>query len=127
MTIPYKGKREIPPTHPGEMIREDFMPDYDLNIAALAEALRVSRQTVNKYNHSVPHDESGCGKRCLEIVLSSLCESCSAAARFPRIDQLRSRSLPEILSKPFSELEQSSSYHSPPTPEQVVTATFCGT
>lgn len=48
MSIQYQGKREIPPTHPGEMIREDFMPDYGLTIAALAEALRVSRQTVNE-------------------------------------------------------------------------------
>jgi hypothetical protein len=30
MTIEYKGRREIPPTHPGAMIREDFMPDYGL-------------------------------------------------------------------------------------------------
>ncbi len=48
MSIQYQGKREIPPTHPGEMIREDFMPDYGLTITALAEALRVSRQTVNE-------------------------------------------------------------------------------
>ncbi len=35
------------PTHPGEMLREDFMPDYGLSVAALAEAIGVSRQTVN--------------------------------------------------------------------------------
>jgi len=36
------------PTHPGEMLREDFMPDYDLTVAGLAESLGVSRQSVNE-------------------------------------------------------------------------------
>lgn len=36
------------PTHPGEMLREDFLPDYGLTVAALAAALDVSRQTVNE-------------------------------------------------------------------------------
>lgn len=41
-------RREVQPTHPGEMLREDFMPDYGLTTATLAEALGVSRQTVNE-------------------------------------------------------------------------------
>jgi addiction module HigA family antidote len=41
-------KREVPPTHPGEMLREDFMPDYGLNASALASALGVSRQTIKE-------------------------------------------------------------------------------
>ncbi len=48
MSIENKGPREIPPTHPGEMLREDFMPDYGLTTAALAETLGVSRQTINE-------------------------------------------------------------------------------
>jgi addiction module HigA family antidote len=36
------------PTHPGEMLREDFLSDYGLTASRLAEALRVSRQTVNE-------------------------------------------------------------------------------
>ena len=36
------------PTHPGEMLREDFLPDYGLTVTALAEAIGVSRQTVNE-------------------------------------------------------------------------------
>ena len=36
------------PTHPGEMLREDFLPDYDLSVTGLAEALGVSRQWVNE-------------------------------------------------------------------------------
>ena len=35
------------PTHPGEMLREDFLPDYDLTVSGLAEAIGVSRQSVN--------------------------------------------------------------------------------
>ena len=36
------------PTHPGEMLREDFLPDYDLTVSGLAESLGVSRQSVNE-------------------------------------------------------------------------------
>ena len=48
MAIQNTIKREVPPTHPGEMLREDFMPDYDLNASSMAKALGVSRQTVNE-------------------------------------------------------------------------------
>ncbi len=48
MSIKYNGKRKVKPTHPGEILREDFMPDYNLNVAGLAKALGVSRQTVNE-------------------------------------------------------------------------------
>jgi addiction module HigA family antidote len=41
-------KREVRPTHPGEMLREDFMPNFDLNVTSLANALGVSRQTINE-------------------------------------------------------------------------------
>ncbi len=36
------------PTHPGEMLREDFLPDYELTVSGLAEAIGVSRQTINE-------------------------------------------------------------------------------
>jgi len=36
------------PTHPGEMLREDFLPDYGLSVSALAEGIGVSRQSVNE-------------------------------------------------------------------------------
>jgi addiction module HigA family antidote len=48
MAIPNTTKREIPPTHPGEMIRKDFLPDYNLSTTSLAKALGVSRQTINE-------------------------------------------------------------------------------
>ena len=48
MAIPNTIKRETPPTHPGEVLREDFMPDYGLTTSALADALGVSRQTINE-------------------------------------------------------------------------------
>jgi len=48
MSIPKTAKRTVRPTHPGEMLREDFMPDYGLSVSALAAALEVSRQSVNE-------------------------------------------------------------------------------
>ena len=48
MSISNTIKRTIRPTHPGEMLREDFLPDYGLSVTGLAEALGVSRQTVNE-------------------------------------------------------------------------------
>ena len=36
------------PTHPGEVLREEFMPDYELSVAQLAKRLGVSRQSVNE-------------------------------------------------------------------------------
>lgn len=48
MIITNTTKRELPPTHPGEMLREDFMPDFDLNATSMAAALGVSRQTINE-------------------------------------------------------------------------------
>jgi len=41
-------KRSARPTHPGEFLREDFLPDYGLSVADLAKAIKVSRQTVNE-------------------------------------------------------------------------------
>ena len=48
MAISNTAERGIPPTHPGEVLREDFMPDYGLTAASLADALGVSRQTINE-------------------------------------------------------------------------------
>lgn len=48
MSIQNSGKRKIRPTHPGEMIREDFLPEYDLTVTRLAGAVGVSRQTINE-------------------------------------------------------------------------------
>jgi addiction module HigA family antidote len=36
------------PTHPGAMLREDFILDYGLTVAGLAAAIGVSRQSVNE-------------------------------------------------------------------------------
>jgi addiction module HigA family antidote len=48
MTLPNTGKRKVRPIHPGEMLRDDFLPDYNLSVSGLADALGVSRQTVNE-------------------------------------------------------------------------------
>ncbi|SRR6266568_9102915 len=41
-------KRAIRPTHPGILLKEEFLPDYGLTVSSLAAALKVSRQTVNE-------------------------------------------------------------------------------
>lgn len=48
MSIPNKRERKVRPTHPGEMLREDFLPDYGLTISNFAKALGVSRQSANE-------------------------------------------------------------------------------
>lgn len=48
MSIPNTIAMKRRPTHPGEMLREDFLPDYGLTVAALAEAVGVSRQSINE-------------------------------------------------------------------------------
>ena len=48
MSIPNTRERKIRPTHPGAMLREDFMPDYGLTVSNFAKAIGVSRQTVNE-------------------------------------------------------------------------------
>jgi addiction module HigA family antidote len=48
MSVPNTRKLKRRPTHPGEILREDFMPDYELSVSGLAACLGVSRQTVNE-------------------------------------------------------------------------------
>ena len=48
MSIRNIEKRKTQPTHPGEMLREDFLPDYGLTAASLASTIGVSRQTINE-------------------------------------------------------------------------------
>ena len=48
MSIPNTIRREVRPAHPGEMLREDFLPDYGLSVSGLAEALNVSGQAVSE-------------------------------------------------------------------------------
>jgi antitoxin HigA-1 len=48
MSIPNKRAKKVRPIHPGEMLREDFLPDYGLTVSSFAKSLGVSRQTVNE-------------------------------------------------------------------------------
>ena len=48
MSVKNVRKRKIRPTHPGEMLREDFLPDFGLSVSGFAKAIGVSRQTVNE-------------------------------------------------------------------------------
>lgn len=47
MSIPNSGEMLHRPTHPGEMLREDYLPDYGLTATTLAHAVGVSRQAIN--------------------------------------------------------------------------------
>jgi addiction module HigA family antidote len=48
MTIPNSRPRERRPIHPGEILREEFVPQYNLTVATLAEATGVTRQSINE-------------------------------------------------------------------------------
>lgn len=48
MSIPNSSPLQRRPVHPGEILREDFMPDYDLTVSGLASSLGVSRQSANE-------------------------------------------------------------------------------
>ncbi len=42
------NNRKRRPTHPGEILREEILPEVGMSQGGLAEALGVSRQTVNE-------------------------------------------------------------------------------
>jgi antitoxin HigA-1 len=48
MSVPNTAGIRRRPTHPGEMLREDFLPDYGLTVSQLADAVGVSRQSINE-------------------------------------------------------------------------------
>ena len=48
MSVPNTKPMMRRPTHPGEMLLEDFLPDFQLTVAGLAEAVGVSRQSINE-------------------------------------------------------------------------------
>ncbi len=52
MSIANDHQLQRRPVHPGEMLREDFMPDHGLTVSALAVALGVSRPSVNELSAS---------------------------------------------------------------------------
>jgi addiction module HigA family antidote len=40
-------KNALPPVHPGEILREDILPEIGLSVTAVAKALGVSRQMLH--------------------------------------------------------------------------------
>jgi addiction module HigA family antidote len=46
LSLKNDATRKRKPIHPGEMLREDFLPDFSLSPAELGLALGVSRQTI---------------------------------------------------------------------------------
>lgn len=43
-----RRKNGLPPVHPGEILREDVLPEVGLSVTATAQALGVSRQMVHE-------------------------------------------------------------------------------
>ena len=41
------GKRDIPPVHPGEILRTEFLDELGMSVAALARAINVPRVRLN--------------------------------------------------------------------------------
>ena len=48
MSIPNTRPLQRSPVHPGEILRDEFMADYELTVSGLASALGVSRQSINE-------------------------------------------------------------------------------
>jgi addiction module HigA family antidote len=48
MSIKNRGEMKRRPTHPGEMLREDFLQDFKLTVSGLAINVGVSRQSINE-------------------------------------------------------------------------------
>lgn len=48
MSLTKIPRRKIEPTHPGEILREEFMHEYGLTVSTLAARLSVSRQSINE-------------------------------------------------------------------------------
>lgn len=63
-------KRALPPTHPGEILREDVLPALGLSIVEAAEKLGVTRQTLHRIMAKAnprpvtPHMAVRLGKLC---------------------------------------------------------------
>lgn len=46
MSFKFDGKRKIRPTHPGAMLRAEFLPDYGLSAATISRMIGVGRHSV---------------------------------------------------------------------------------
>ncbi|MGC3874896.1 helix-turn-helix transcriptional regulator [Halomonas sp. GXIMD04776] len=71
MAIPNTAGMQRKPTHPGETLREDFIPDYDLTSTRLAEPLGVSRQSLRELLRcKTPDDRSSHRHRAVSVLLT---------------------------------------------------------
>jgi len=48
MSIPNDGRRTYRPPHPGEHLREDFIPECGFTVTTFAKALRVPRRIISE-------------------------------------------------------------------------------
>ena len=86
MSIPNTTAMKRRPTHPGEMLREDFLPDYGLTVSRLAETVGVSRQSVNELlreRRSVSPDGTAAGTAVWQLagVLAKCPAGCGSMGR----------------------------------------------
>ena len=58
VSVPNTRPLERCPTHPGEMLREEFLPEYELSVTAPAEAAGVARQSMNELLRERRRDSS---------------------------------------------------------------------
>lgn len=42
------NRRKRPPTHPGEILKHDVLPELELSVSEAARQLRVTRQTLHR-------------------------------------------------------------------------------
>ncbi|HWN45637.1 MAG TPA: HigA family addiction module antitoxin [Thermoanaerobaculia bacterium] len=48
LELPVRGRRQRPPVHPGEILREDVLPSLQLSVSEAARQLRITRQTLHR-------------------------------------------------------------------------------
>jgi len=46
-----RTKREIPPIHPGDLLKTEFLDELGMSVAALARAIGVPRSSLNDFVH----------------------------------------------------------------------------
>ena len=85
MSIRNAAKRAVRPTHPGEMLWQDFMPDYDLTVSTLAEARFFAAAGFRDLTYAFPiplsriEEETGMKERLWVAVLATTLLAPSAA------------------------------------------------
>ena len=83
MSIPNKRERKVQPTHPGVMLREDFLPEYGLTVSGFAKALWVVAPDGERVASGATCGQSEDGVAALSVIRqqSGVLVECSAGSR----------------------------------------------